>query len=770
MKSSYLAAASTVSDKDTPKRLFLKRGVCKLLGEVEIKNKKLKSLQQSLKRANKKIATLKSIIVQLKNQNLLTDDASDILLESFGKYKDLITNWSKKNINKKCPKKYSPTVRQFALSLHLFSAKAYNYVRKQFNTILPHARTLSKWYSHVDAKPGFTNESLKNLALKVKCSTVPVVCTLMLDEMAIRQHIEFDGKTYYGGVDLGTGMDNDNLEKAKQCLVFMVVSINENWKIPIGYFLITNLNGSQKAELTKHALNLLKDTGISVVSLTFDGCSSNLTMARLLGCDLNISTLKTKFDDVVIFLDAAHMIKLVRNAFGDREIFKDSDGNLIDFNFVKKLFVLQENEGCHMANKLRKSHIFFFKQKMKVKLASQLLSQSVADALKFCKYNLGLEEFENVDGTVKFIEMFNTGFDILNSRSIRCFENKKAICDDNIEQIIAFTDLMTNYIKGLKVKEKDMFVPILDSNRRTGFFGFIVCLNSALSLYESLIKPKKIDHIKMYKTSQDHLELFFGSVRALGGFNNNPTSRQFQSAYKKLVVHPTNIENFNTGNCIPLENIDILHYSSSDPIKTININTINHNIDSISREENVQEVDSYINDHDYIFTQNITSNFSKEVTIYIAGFVVHKLSSTINCETCLHSLCSNNKELLFNSLIHLKNRGGDKGGLIYPSDDVIIICLQTEKILKSYNFENQKINSLYLQSKVLYHFYNSNIFNSLKSHSSESNSPLSDHVTLLIKSISSTYIKLKVNYNLKSHNETTSLRMWYNKLTLFKGQ
>lgn len=98
---------------------------------------------------------------------------------------------------------------------------------------------MSKWYTHVDAKPGFTNESFKNLALKVKFSTVPVVCALMLDEMAIRQHLEFDGKTYYGGVDLGTGMDNDNLEKAKQCLVFMVVSINENWKIPIGYFLIT---------------------------------------------------------------------------------------------------------------------------------------------------------------------------------------------------------------------------------------------------------------------------------------------------------------------------------------------------------------------------------------------------------------------------------------------------------------------------------------------------------------------------------------------------
>lgn len=736
----------------------------------------MKVLQQSLRRANKKIASLKTIISQLRKENLINDDASDMLLESFGKHKNLITNWYKKNTNHKIPKKYSPAVRQFALSLHLFSAKAYNYVRKQFNTILPHARTLSKWYSHVDAKPGFTSEAIKTLALKVKFSETPVVCSLMLDEMAIRQHIEFDGKNYYGGVDLGTGIDNDNLEKAKECLVFMLVSINENWKIPIGYFLITSLNGSQKAELTKHALNLLNDTGVCVVSLTFDGCSSNLTMARLLGCDFNINTLSTKFDDIVVFLDPAHMVKLVRNAFGDKDTFLDSDNNLIHFNLVKRLFILQEKEGCHLANKLRKNHIFFFKQKMKVKLASQLLSQSVADALKFCKYNLGLKEFSEVDGTVKFIEMFNDGFDILNSRSVRCFGKKKAICNENIKEIIEFTNLMTTYIIGLKVKEKDNFIPVLESNRKTGFLGFIVCLNSTLSLYKSLVKSGKLDHIKMYKTSQDHLELFFGTIRSLGGFNNNPTSRQFQSAYKKLVIHSNNIENLNTGNCIPLENIDILHYSSSDPIKTINNSTNSHDTDSILSEENVQEVDSYINDHDYIYTQNIYiniynfSNFSKEIIIYIAGFVVHKLSSTIKCDKCLKALCSNDKESFFNSLITLKNKEGDKGGLNYPSDDVIIICLQTEKILKSFNYENRQINTLFIQSKVLYHFYNSNIFSSLESHSLESNSPLTDHVTLLIKSISSTYIKLKVNYNLKSHNDNPSLRMWYNKLTLFRGE
>lgn len=81
---------------------------------------------------------------------------------------------------------------------------------------------------------------------------------------------------------------------------------------------------------------------------------------------------------------------------------------------------------------------------MKVKLASQLLNQSVADTIKFCKYNLGLEEFSEVDGTIKFIEMFNDGFDILNSKSIRCYGKKKAICNENIKVISDFTNVMNN--------------------------------------------------------------------------------------------------------------------------------------------------------------------------------------------------------------------------------------------------------------------------------------------------------------------------------------
>jgi len=194
----------------------------------------------------------------------------------------------------------------------------------------------------------------------------------------------------------------------------MLVGVNEHWKLPIGYFLASRLNSSQKVELVRHALDLIHDIGVRVISLTFDGCSSNCTMAQALGCNYNVDNLITTYIfqknnidiPVEIILDLAHMIKLVRNAFAEKQQFLDYDDNIIDFNFIKELFLLQEKECCHLANKIRKQHIFFFKNKMKVKLATQLLSQSVADALKFCEYNLNLNQFSKSDATVKFIELF----------------------------------------------------------------------------------------------------------------------------------------------------------------------------------------------------------------------------------------------------------------------------------------------------------------------------------------------------------------------------
>ena len=54
---------------------------------------------------------------------------------------------------------------------------------------------------------------------------------------------------------------------------------------------------------------------------------------------------------------------------------------------------IQESEGLHLANKLKLKHIRWKQQKMKVNLAAQALSSSVADAIQYSSSQLNLPQF-----------------------------------------------------------------------------------------------------------------------------------------------------------------------------------------------------------------------------------------------------------------------------------------------------------------------------------------------------------------------------------------
>lgn len=196
-------------------------------------------------------------------------------------------------------------------------------------------------------------------------------------------------------------------------------------------------------------------------------------------------------------------------------------------------------------------------------------------------------------------------------------------------------------------------------------------------------------------------------------------------------------------------------------MKVLNNNSIRLSSDTLIDKDNLKNIDTFIMDHDYIGinSEYAVSQFTKEVIIYISGFVVYKLTNILKCETCKIALVSVEKDCFLKSLISLKNEGGNKGGLMYPNEDVISICFKIEHFLKMYNYKQKAINKLQVQTKVLAHYLHvSNIFKYLKRHSQESSSPLIDHITLLMKSIAITYMNVKINYSLKTHNETPSLR------------
>jgi len=56
---SFLAASSSIAVDDTPRRRFLKLAIHKFSKQMATKRKQLKTLQQTLRRKEKKIASLK---------------------------------------------------------------------------------------------------------------------------------------------------------------------------------------------------------------------------------------------------------------------------------------------------------------------------------------------------------------------------------------------------------------------------------------------------------------------------------------------------------------------------------------------------------------------------------------------------------------------------------------------------------------------------------------------------------------------------------------
>lgn len=187
---------------------------------------------------------------------------------------------------------------------------------------------------------------------------------------------------------------------------------------------------------------------------------------------------------------------------------------------------LQEKEKLHLANKLRKGHIYFKNQKMKVRLASQLFSNSVADALAFCR-ELQMVGFDDVEGTVQYLKTVNDLFDVLNSRNMTQMHYKKPVCSRNRDMVFQLLEKVKQYLTSIKLPNG---TKAIDTPRKTGFIGFLVCIESLKAFYiHQVEKEQQLKYFPVYKISQDHLEFMFGHIRSHGECNTNPTKRQFQS-------------------------------------------------------------------------------------------------------------------------------------------------------------------------------------------------------------------------------------------------
>lgn len=126
------------------------------------------------------------------------------------------------------------------------------------------------------------------------------------------------------------------------------------------------------------------------------------------------------------------------------------------------------------------------------------------------------------------------------------------------------------------------------------------------------------------------------------------------------------------------------------------------------------------------------------------------------------------------SLISRKDFNKDGGGfLIYPSEDVINVCLKCEKYFREklktkFDFDKNKFNKTILD--IIRHIGLDNHFDSLVTHTYDQD-PLNSHRYLIIKLIIETYLPIRLRYETKLKNVSRlTLRNYLNKIVLFLGQ
>lgn len=223
--------------------------------------------------------------------------------------------------------------------------------------------------------------------------------------------------------------------------------------------MINKLDANDQAFIVEEVLRFLESNGVDVISLTMDGTRTNIKTAEKLGASFDIEDFRPHFvsrhgSKIWVILDICHMIKLIRNNFYGRKQLIDINGKKIHWTYLPTLNNVQQKERLHLGNRVTIRHIRFQKSKMKVNLAVQLLSSSVASSLRYLSSDETYKsKFKNAKPTADFIELFNNLFDIFNSRSIGGKIYTQALHPDNFDFLSNYMDHCAKYIKALQIKE-----------------------------------------------------------------------------------------------------------------------------------------------------------------------------------------------------------------------------------------------------------------------------------------------------------------------------
>ena len=615
-----------------------------------------------------------------------------------------------------------------ALGLYYRSPSAYRFMSQSFR--MPGVKTLQTFIGGLHLGCGFKSQYFEALAKRVESmGDKEKLCVLTFDGMALKSKLQYSEAhdKINGFVDLGE-FGKGTSDVAKQALQFMVRGLSTKWKQPLGHFF-----GSYavKAEVLQQmltsAVSLLEKTGLQVVAVVCDQEISHRLMFKCLGASVSQPWfMSANNNKVFVMYDVPHLVKNLRNNLLNHDIIINDQ--TVSFKHLQRLYELDKQSSLRLCPKLTDGH-FNLKpfKKMKVSLATQVLSHSVSSALKtYVRFN---QIDQSALVTADFVERIDQVFDILNSRCQIDHKWKKPLTVRSHDQF-TMLDEAVDWVSSWKFRhvltKKDKRLPFHE--------GLILTIRSIRMASSFLLTDKCFKYVMTSRFNQDIVENWFSCIRQKGLNNDSRTVWEYESSGKAIMVNWMLTSVSRNSNCevdfdyfigvlskIKTEGAEASvasgyeverHSPRITTQKTSDKWTSNAKIDSSSEilSSNVQEVQARLTCTGEVATPTLdlteceligaatdwTQLFKLDATddsvvCYLAGYAMKKVSSLVNCSACRAAYKSSSDRSqgdLYNCdssrlyFIQAKTYEWAKHGLLAPSEELYQLCACFEKVVQ----------------------------------------------------------------------------------------
>lgn len=347
---------------------------------------------------------------------------------------------------------------------------------------------------------------------------------------------------------------------------------------------------------------------------------------------------------------------------------------------------------------------------------------------------------------------------------------KAPISPKNKESFFKYIDESIDYMEKLKLSANGKSI------LKTKYLGFSICLTNFRNFYlEYVERAAMIPYVMTFRFSQDHLELLFASIRQMFGCNDNPSAKQFESAWRRLLGNHQ-ITASESAKC-QNNSVEFLTVLNSSSRKESNLKSMgSQQEDDISQDANISTVniaESEIDEEEFADLQSLITDPSspddleKHMIAYTSSVIQNNIIEgkwyfRLKCEQCLSVFAEN--EIMDDELLELEMKTKTLRPLSKSTFD---ICFATEKLMERYNYKPEKYNHLPDEClRIL-------SYDELFSYSNFDDHSELNHKKLLVNLIIKMYIKKRQEHicrckTLAAHGSL--IRSQLKKLIHFKGQ